>query len=269
MPRSRSGTRTDRAAEFSGNGTRIAAAWLLRSERRRRHGRACRDATTRRRASGGEIAIGDGRVQVSEPESIVVDGETIELTPVSVGNPHAVVRREPTRDELLRLGPLLERHERFPERTNVQLSGSTARTTISAVVWERGAGETSASGSSAVAVAAAAIANGWCESPIKVRMPGGELTSAVTADTRATLTGPAERICEARRERADRARRRSRTRAGRRSATSSGRSTRSARRRSGRTAGRRFPPETPSAARRAARPRVAARRRAARPAPSR
>ena len=67
---------------------------------------------------------------------------------------------------------------------------------ISAVVWERGAGETSASGSSAVAVAAAAIANGWCESPIKVRMPGGELDVALTADTRATLTGPAERICE-------------------------------------------------------------------------
>ena len=135
-------------------------------------------------------------VDVSEPETIVVDGEAIELTRVSVGNPHAVVRREPRREELLRLGPLLERHERFPERTNVQLVRIDGTHAISAVVWERGAGETSASGSSAVAVAAAAIANGWCESPIKVRMPGGELDVAFTADTRATLTGPAERICE-------------------------------------------------------------------------
>jgi len=61
-------------------------------------------------------------------------------------------------------------------------------------VWERGAGETSASGSSAVAAAAAAIANGWCESPVTVRLPGGDLLVTVDANGRARLTGPAEEL---------------------------------------------------------------------------
>ena len=60
-------------------------------------------------------------------------------------------------------------------------------------IWERGAGETSASGTSSVAAAAAAITNGWCESPVTVRQPGGELLVTVE-DGRATLTGPVERI---------------------------------------------------------------------------
>jgi diaminopimelate epimerase len=61
-------------------------------------------------------------------------------------------------------------------------------------VWERGAGETLSSGTSSVAAAAAAIANGWCESPVDVHLPGGDLLVEVT-DTRARLTGPAEEIC--------------------------------------------------------------------------
>ncbi len=181
-------------AEFSGNGTRIAAAWLLR------HGGD--DVTVRvsgrdypATRSGAEIALEVGAVDVSEPETVVVRGEEIELTRVSVGNPHAVVRREPQREELLRLGPLLERHERFPERTNVQLVRIDGAHAISALVWERGAGETSASGSSAVAVAAAAVANGWCESPVTVHMPGGDL-GVTLEEEQATLTGPAQRICE-------------------------------------------------------------------------
>ena len=64
------------------------------------------------------------------------------------------------------------------------------------LVWERGAGETSASGSSAVAAAAAAVANGWCESPVTVRMPGGELRVELDDGARITLVGPAEEICE-------------------------------------------------------------------------
>ena len=66
---------------------------------------------------------------------------------------------------------------------------------VTALVWERGAGETSASGSSAVAVASAAIANGWCESPVTVRMPGGELHVELDEGNRLTLVGPAEEIC--------------------------------------------------------------------------
>jgi diaminopimelate epimerase len=184
-------------AEFSGNGTRIAALWLSR--------RAGVDAVTiefgERSYSAevkedGLVATAVGTVAVRETETIDVGEERVELTPVSVGNPHAVVRREPERDDLLRLGPLIEAHERFPQRTNVQLVRVDGLREVTAVVWERGAGETSASGSSAVAVAAAAIVNGWCESPVCVRMPGGELEVALDAENNATLTGPAEEICE-------------------------------------------------------------------------
>ena len=122
-------------------------------------------------------------------------GERVELTPVRLGNPHAVVRGEYTRDDLLRLGPLLETHHRFPERTNVQLIRVEGDHELSVLVWERGAGETSASGSSAVAAAAAAIANGWCTSPVDVHMPGGDLRVELDDDGDATLVGPAEEIC--------------------------------------------------------------------------
>ena len=184
------------AAEFSGNGTRIAAAWL--SERNGGGDVAISAGGHDYRAtrSGDEIELELGPVEVGGLETIAAGDETIELTAVSVGNPHAVVRRELDREELLRLGPLLERNARFPQRTNVQFARVDGLHDVSVLVWERGAGETTASGSSAVAVAAAAIANGWCESPVTIHLPGGQLGVAVGDDMRATLTGPARRICE-------------------------------------------------------------------------
>ena len=182
-------------AEMSGNGTRIAAAWLARrsgaSEVRIHVGP--RTVTARVRGDG-LIEQELGPVEVGQSETLDLAGERIELTPVSVGNPHAVVRRDHDRDDLLRLGPLLESHERFPGRTNVQLVEVVDAHTLRVSVWERGAGETSASGSSAVAAAAAATANGWCESPVTVRLHGGELLVAIGADGQARLTGPAEEL---------------------------------------------------------------------------
>ena len=96
---------------------------------------------------------------------------------------------------MLRLGPRIETSDRFPERTNVQLVRVDGPHEVTALVWERGAGETSASGSSAVAVASAAIANGWCESPVTVQMPGGNLRVELDEENRLTLVGPAEEIC--------------------------------------------------------------------------
>ena len=137
-----------------------------------------------------------GEVDVGAPETLELDGSPTELTPVSVGNPHAVVRRRRLqRDDLLVLGPQLERHPRFHERTNVQLVVPTGEHDIEALIWERGAGETSASGSSAVAVAAAALARGWCTSPVDVHMPGGTLRVTI-ADGSASLVGPAEKLGE-------------------------------------------------------------------------
>jgi diaminopimelate epimerase len=178
-------------AEMSGNGARIAAAWLARKSGTHRVTLHIGDRNVSATVDGNDVVLDAGHVEVGEAESIDVDGEQIEFTPVSVGNPHAVVRREPERRELLRLGPLLERHPRFPQRTNVQLVRIDGRHDITVGVWERGAGETLSSGSSSVAAAAAAIANGWCESPVHVHLPGGDLLVELDENGQARLTGPA------------------------------------------------------------------------------
>jgi diaminopimelate epimerase len=180
-------------AELSGNGARIAAMWLARRSGvafpRLRIG----ERTVPARVEGDEIEVDLGNVDVGRPEAIELDGERIEVTPVSVGNPHAVLRREPSREELLRIGPLLERHERFPERTNVQLLRVVSPHDLDVLVWERGVGETLASGSSAAAAAAAAVTHGWCESPVRVHLPGGTLTVDIR-EGRAILSGPVAEI---------------------------------------------------------------------------
>lgn len=170
-------------AEMSGNGTRIAAAWLMertgRSVARVHVGPRVVEV---RRGDDGLYESDLGAVEVGEPETV----EGIELTPVSVGNPHAVVVGDP--DEIGRIGPLLETHPRFPERTNVQVLRVDAPGEVTARVWERGVGETTASGSSAVAVAAATHAEG----EVLVHFRGGDLRVRLHGG-RATLIGPAER----------------------------------------------------------------------------
>jgi diaminopimelate epimerase len=176
-------------AELSGNGARIAAMWLAR-----RSGVAfprihLGERLVPARVEGDEVEVDLGTVHVGRPEALNVEEERIEVTPVSIGNPHAVLRREPSRDELHRLGPLIERHERFPERTNVQLVRADGPHDLTVAVWERGAGETLASGSSAAAAASAAVVHGWCASPVRVHLPGGTLTVDVR-EGRAILSGP-------------------------------------------------------------------------------
>jgi diaminopimelate epimerase len=177
-------------AEMSGNGARIAAAWLARKlgtdHVTLRFGPREVSATV----DGDSVVLDAGPVEVGETESLDVAGETVEFTPVSVGNPHAVIRSEPQREELLRLGPLLEHHPRFPDRTNVQLVRVDSPHDLTVLVWERGAGETLSSGTSSVAATAAAIANGWCESPVRVHLPGGDLLVELDDRREARLTGP-------------------------------------------------------------------------------
>lgn len=130
---------------------------------------------------------------------LAVGAGEVEIGAVSVGNPHAVIRREPDAAEVRRLGPLVERHPRFPGRTNVQLVRVDGLHDVTIGVWERGAGETLASGSSATAVAAAAVAQGWCESPVTVHLAGGDLVVAIDRDDSGGLvarqTGEAQEIC--------------------------------------------------------------------------
>jgi diaminopimelate epimerase len=121
-------------------------------------------------------------------------GRSLTFTGVSVGNPHCVVFKQAgeswSREELLTLGPLLENHTLFPKRTNVQLAVPIGPKEIFIMIWERGAGETQASGSSSCAAASAAVRLGLVKSPVTVKMPGGTLNIDVAADFSLTMKGP-------------------------------------------------------------------------------
>jgi diaminopimelate epimerase len=183
-------------AEMSGNGTRIAAAWLLRETSAPDVEIAAPGGVVHAAAApNGLVRQRLGDVVVAADEVLDIAGERLTVVPVAVGNPHAVVLREAlSRDDLLRFGPAIESHPRFRDRTNVQLARPEPRDVVSVLVWERGAGETAASGSSAVAVAAAAVARGWSDSPVRIAMPGGDLVVTIEGGG-ATLEGPAEQVC--------------------------------------------------------------------------
>jgi diaminopimelate epimerase len=158
-------------AEMSGNGTRIAARWL--AERTGLDSvwiKVGSREVAARLSSDGRIEQELGAFEVGEPE--LVDG-------FEVGDP----------GEIGRIGPLLETHPRFPDRTNVQVARVDGPGDVTARVWERGVGETASSGTSAVAVAAATHGEGT----VVVHFPGGDLTVRLE-DGRAFLTGPAERV---------------------------------------------------------------------------
>jgi diaminopimelate epimerase len=169
-------------AEMSGNGTRIAARWLAERTGAERVTVRVGGREVQATMLDGPLVEQDlGPVAVGSPE----EAAGVRFIAVDVGNPHAVVEGDPA--ELPRIGPLLEVHERFPERTNVQVAQWTGDEIV-ARVWERGAGETASSGSSAVAVAAALGAEA-----VTVRFPGGPLDVRIE-DGRAYLTGPAVRV---------------------------------------------------------------------------
>jgi diaminopimelate epimerase len=171
-------------AELSGNGTRIAAAWL-----------AARSDADRLEVVVGERTVvarmlGDGTVEQEMGEVVVGHAETIDglsVRAVSVGNPHAVVLGDP--DTITEIGPFLEGHARFPNRTNVQVARIDRPGEVTARVWERGVGETASSGTSAVAVAAATHEEG----DVLVHFPGGDLRVRLDAGA-ALLYGSAERV---------------------------------------------------------------------------
>jgi diaminopimelate epimerase len=171
-------------AEMSGNGTRIAARWLAeRAGASEVIVRVGPREVRSRLLPGGAIEQDMGPFGVYEQERIA----GLEVVAVSVGNPHAVVVGDP--GDIALIGPLLETHPRFPDRTNVQVVRVTAPGHVTARVWERGVGETLSSGTSAVAVAAATHGEG----DVIVSFPGGDL-GVHLEDGRARLTGPAERV---------------------------------------------------------------------------
>jgi diaminopimelate epimerase len=131
-------------------------------------------------------------------QPIEAGGRSVQFTGVSVGNPHCVLFKQAgeswSRADLLALGPALENHPLFPKRTNVQLAVPTGPQEIFILIWERGAGETQASGSSSCAAASAAVRLGLVCSPVTVTMPGGTLHIEVAADYHLTMKGPVAEV---------------------------------------------------------------------------
>ncbi len=143
-----------------------------------------------------ERELVEAQVQVGE--------HRVTITAVRVGNPHCVVSAvdgEPLHDLgqsialAQSLGPQIERLPIYPKRTNVQFARVTGRHEVEIAIWERGAGYTLASGTSSCAAAAAAIRAGRCQSPVTVRMPGGEMLVEIDQDWNVRLTGTVERVC--------------------------------------------------------------------------
>lgn len=208
-------------AEKSGNGLRIFARYLHATRKTRakqftvetkggvvtillhldRHGDAA-SATVAMGHATFEPAALPCTLEVPElvDQPIEAAGKPLRFTGVSVGNPHCVLFRPAgeawTREELLALGPALETHPLFPKRTNVQLAVPTGPHEIFILIWERGAGETQASGSSSCAAASAAVRLGLVSSPVSVKMPGGMLRIEVDKDFSLTMEGPVAEVAQ-------------------------------------------------------------------------
>jgi len=205
-------------AEKSGNGLRIFAKYLWD------HGRAtkttftvdtkggvveCRCHLRDERVAAVTVEMGRATFRAREIPMNGPDGDAVgvdlalpdrtsfKVTAVSVGNPHCVIFRDRLDEsECKRLGPLIETHAAFPNRTNVQFVHVRSRRDIEISIWERGAGYTLASGSSSCAAAAAAVRNGLCDhGKVTVNMPGGELVIDVRPDWSLRLEGPVEEVC--------------------------------------------------------------------------
>ena len=195
-------------AEMSGNGLRIFAwhLWnrgLVQSERFDIgvSGRVVRAAIDGK--SEGSVSVELGRVRfdsASVPmtgpvrevlrEKLTVGGTEWIINGANIGNPHCVVLcGELDATVAQEVGPLIENHPIFPNRTNVQFMSVLSKHRIAIVIWERGAGYTQASGSSSCAAAAVACRLGLCASPVTVEMPGGTLVVELTDDFHAKLTG--------------------------------------------------------------------------------
>jgi diaminopimelate epimerase len=127
-----------------------------------------------------------------------VAGETIAISVVSMGNPHAVqVVPDLDAAPVATQGPLLEHHRRFPQRVNAGYMQVVDRATIRLRVWERGAGETLACGTGACAAVVSAVRRGLVDSPVRVETRGGWLTIAWKGpDGGVLMTGPATTVFE-------------------------------------------------------------------------
>jgi len=206
-------------AEISGNGLRIFALYLHTTGRTKKRSFYVETPSRKIRIDahinsdgtviGATIQMGRATfrsgslpctLEIDEliKRPIKIGNETIYFTGVNIGNPHCVIfkigNRLWSREELLRLGPQLETHPIFPERINVQLADVTSTHNIHIHIWERGVGETKASGSSACAAACAAVRLGLVTSPVTVQSTGGALQVNMDDKFNLTLSGPVDEL---------------------------------------------------------------------------
>lgn len=129
---------------------------------------------------------------------IEVDGRPVEISALSMGNPHAVqLVTDVESAPVLTQGPLIERHARFPERVNAGYMQVLDRNHVKLRVYERGAGETLACGTGACAAVVAGITRGKLDSPVRVTTRGGDLRIAWGGGRQPVLmTGSAETVFE-------------------------------------------------------------------------
>ncbi|MGA7826417.1 MAG: diaminopimelate epimerase [Geobacteraceae bacterium] len=138
--------------------------------------------------------LGDGAEKViDEPLNIL--HSTFKITCVSMGNPHCVIFVDDVEHfPLEKYGPLIENHELFPRRTNVEFVEVISRTEVRQRTWERGAGETLACGTGASAVTVACVLNGLTERRIVNHLSGGDLEMEWPENGPVFMTGPAVQV---------------------------------------------------------------------------
>ena len=202
--------------ERSGNGLRILASYVTRSGVDGFSflvsvgGHAVRLTVHGQHGPVYDVSVEMGRADVG-PLAVGLDPEVLDAggrmagpggglwapVPISVGNPHLVFFVESPTEHLLHdAGPFFSAHSALEHGANVQLARRLDRQTIEALIWERGVGQTSASGTSACAVAVAAVSEGLVPpGEIMVVMAGGRLSVTVSNALDAVLRGPVEEVC--------------------------------------------------------------------------
>jgi len=146
----------------------------------------------------GEVTVDMGRPSAPALERLEVQGRQVEVSILSIGNPHAVqVVADVAAAPVTTQGPSIETHPRFPQRVNAGYLQVIDRHAIALRVWERGAGETLACGTGACAAVVAGISRQLLESPVQVRTRGGTLTiSWAGSDNAVWMKGPAKSVFE-------------------------------------------------------------------------
>jgi diaminopimelate epimerase len=190
-------------AEVSGNGVRALAAWLLREDRSADAAVVIQTEAGAKRLVRTDNAVGRQtfRADMGVPTGLAqirltAGGEHLSVAVLNIGNPQCVVLGAlPDEARFQRLGAALERHEHFPQGTNVEFTCVEAPDRLRIRIWERGVGPTSSSGTGSCGALVAAAAFGGAARDAEVIAPGGS-QRVEWRDAGVYLTGWAEVICE-------------------------------------------------------------------------